>query len=144
LYNFPDKGNINGGNSVVITDLNAIEDISPLPTTPTPKHDVYLLQPVANLDVANSVQYGMDLEGKSDMNPIFPEKYRQEAIKNNVKNMLLEKNIPEGSVIVAPMDGVLNYYAMEVPSGTVGGVGIAYTAPDGTVQNVSIFYCDDS
>jgi hypothetical protein len=138
IYNFPDKGTLNPNNSVVITDLQIIKDIPTLPTTPTVKNDVYLLEPVENLDVVNSVQYGMDLGGKSDMNPIFPEKYRQEAIKNNVKNMLLEENIPEGSVIIAPMDGVLCYYAMEVPGGTVGGAAIDYTAPDGTVQSVSI------
>ena len=144
LYNFPDKGNINAGNSIVITDLNAINDISPLPTTPTPKHDIYLLEPVENLDVTSAVECGRDLEGKSNINPIFQEQYRQEAIKNDVKNMLLEKNIPKGSVIIAPIDGELRYFAMKVPNGTVGRVAIDYTDPDGKVEEIGVSGWGDS
>ena len=138
LYNFPDKGNINAGNSIVIADLNAINDISPLPTTPTPKNDVYLLEPVEDLDVTSPVEYGRDLEGKSDINPIFQEQYRQEAIKNNVRNMLLLKNIPKDSVLLAPIDGTLRYNNIDAPNGTVNGLEIFFKAPDGAELIISL------
>jgi len=138
IYNFPDKGTLNAANSIVITDLNAIKDISPLPATPTLKNDIYLLQPVENLNVVNSVQYGMDLEGKSDINPIFQEKYRQEAIKNNVRNMLLLKNIPKDSILLAPIDGTLRYNDINAPDGAINGLEIFFKAPDGTEVIISL------
>jgi hypothetical protein len=137
FFNFPDKGTISAGNSIVITNSDVIKDVSPLPAIPTAKHDIYLLEPVENLDVTNPVEYGMDLAGKGNSSP-FPEQYQQEAIKNNVKNMLLLKNIPEDSVLLSPIDGVLRYLAFPDPNITDVGAEIVFTASDGTEEEISI------
>lgn len=137
MFNFPDKGAITSNNSIVITNLDAIKDVSPLPATPTVKHDIYLLQPVENLDVTKTVEFGMDFAGKSSPDAYFKE-YEQEAIKNNVKNMLLLKNIPTDSVLLAPIDGMLRYFADNVPDGTVGGAEIIFITPDGTEEEIGL------
>jgi hypothetical protein len=138
LYGYPFKGTITADNSITITNLDTIKNISPLPPTPTPKNDVYLLEPVENLDVTSPVEYGMDLAGKGTSSP-FGELAKQEAIKNNVKSILLEKNIPAGKVILAPIAGELRYFANDsIPNGTVGGVEIDFTSPDGTEEIISV------
>jgi hypothetical protein len=137
LYGYPYKGTLTAGNSITVNNLDAIKDISPLPTTPTPKNDVYLLEPVEGLDVTSPVEYGMDLAGKGNSSP-FQEQYKQEAIKNNVMNLLLFKNIPKDSVLLAPADGTLRYFADNAPDGIVDGAEIVFTAPDGTEEKISI------
>jgi hypothetical protein len=138
ISNFPDKGTLTTDNSITITNLGDIKNISAIPAIPTVKNDIYLLQPIEGLDVTNPVEYGMNLDGKSGGGSPFPEEYTQEAIKNNVRNAFVFKNIPEGSVIVAPVDGVLRYIAFENSNVKDVGATISFTAPDGTEESVDI------
>ena len=137
LYGYPYKGSLTVDNSITITNFDTIKNISPLPPAPTAKHDVYLLEPVANLDVSNPVKYGMDLEGKGISSP-FQEQYKREAIENNVKSMFLLKNVAKDSIILAPIDGILRYFADNVPNGTIGGAEIVFTALDGTEEEINV------
>lgn len=136
--NTVDNGTISTINSVVIHDLKEIEAIPTVPSGPNPKHDINLLMPIQGISPSGTIDYNKDLIGKNDANPIFAEQSRKYAKEQDVKNSIIFRNIPKDSVIVAPIDGELDFSKFSQEDSLIAMARLFYKDSNGILQQVMI------
>lgn len=138
--NTKDYGTI-GNNNIIQIDKNMLANIATIPTVPAPKHDINLLMPFQNLPSDTSIAYDKILIEDHQSFPVIPAQVKY-AKEQNVKDQIVFKNIPKDTVILAPVDGLLEFYVIRpdvAPSGTIEAINLFYKSPEGTIYQVGIF-----
>jgi len=122
-----------GSNNEIKIDAATLDKVPTLPSVATPKHDIYLLTPFQNIPSGVNIAYNKNFGG--DFNPGELSNAKDQNIKNNI----IFENVPKDTVIIAPFDGQIEFYAN--PSDAAGVCEMAnlfYFAPDGAVHQLLI------
>jgi len=135
--NAKDSGAI-GNNNFMLIDKNRLANINTIPTIPTPKHDINLLAPFQELPPGINIVYEKTFTGEDQS--LFGSDETEYAKKEGIKNKITFKNIPINTVIPAPVDGFLEFYARPrvAPEGTIESANFFYKGPDGTIYQVQM------
>ena len=135
--NAKDSGTM-GSNNIVNIDETTLANIDTIPEVPTPKHDINILTPFQGIQSNINIDYGKDFRGQNQ--PLYGLDETKYAKEQNIKDNIIFKSIPKDTIILAPVDGLLEFYARpeKAPAGTIEAVNFFYKSPEGTLYQIGM------
>ena len=118
--NSKSNGTISSDNTIIIS-LENIKDVPTIPEGDNPQHTINLLCPIRDIAAGEKIQYEKRLVEYIPHLIEYPGEYVKEY---DVKNEIIFKGVPEGKVIVAPVDGQVLFHSNA--EGKVSGLNLFY------------------
>lgn len=134
IFNNDKDSGVIGNNNTIGIDGTMLANIDIVPT-PTLRHDINLLTPFKALPPSVNINYEKSFTGIA-----YDKEETDNAKENNIKDTITFKDIPKDAIIVAPVDGLLEFYSVPrvAREGSIQAINFFYKSADGKIYQISM------